>query len=164
MGRIGRQDLLHGAAIERLIPPTGELRIQHEGGGYIANGRIGLWIKVTRSSLPAQFTFAPDEVKGLLDVRRQTDDLFLGLVCPSAGVCCVKWDQLTRLIAIGDASAKTLVVRRPLGGSFRVAGTDQQRPLVVPVSRWGPQLLTLSTAASFAEKAKNDGVGAANPT
>lgn len=143
MTRIPRADLLHGAAIVRLLSKDRELRIREDSGGFIANGTVGLWLKGTRMALPAQFTFAPEEMRDMMRLVRQVSKFYLGLVCPSDGVCCISWEQFDTMVAAGDSSAKTIMVRRPLGGSFRVKGTDRRRPLVIPRSRWGPRLVDL---------------------
>jgi hypothetical protein len=143
MTRIPTADLLYGAALRRLVSSDRNLSLRVEGGGYLLNDAIGIWIKHTRRALPAQFTFTPDEMREMIRLRKQTSQFYIGLVCPSAGVCCVTWDQFDSLIAIGDDVAKTIMVRRPLGGRFRIKGSDKSRPVTVPMNKWGPELAVL---------------------
>jgi hypothetical protein len=141
--RIPSRDYMHGAAVLRLLPSSGRLTIEPLEGGYLVNDRMGVWVKTTSKALPAYFQFNPEEMRAILALRRQVDAFQFALVCPTEGICAVSWEQFEGLVAVGDPAGKTLRVSRSHDTSFRVKGTDKAKPIVVPVSRWGPRLLDL---------------------
>jgi hypothetical protein len=141
------QELLHGAALARLIDHGEPVSIRtadaHLSAYLVESGRnrVALLLKLsTRKKSPWQFTFTEGEGAALTALAESHPEhkRLLVFVCHTDGVCCLPHDRLGELIEDPFAPAgQAISVSRAEGQSYRVSGPGKQRLHgTVPVSDW----------------------------
>jgi len=143
---ISDQELLHGAALLKLIENFKTVQIQHgdqvHSSLYVINSgesEVAVLLKLsTRRKSPWQFTFSQQEENAVARFRRSRPDtaLFFSLVCFKDGVCCVNYETLAQLTGHSIA-LRSVGVSRPSGGSYHLSGPErQQLRRAIPQSDW----------------------------
>ena len=138
---IAEYHFYHGAALSVLVSRiefTGLSRITDIGPAYAVNNVIGLYIKHSTIKLsPWQFTFTQDHQSEIRKLFQRFDDrTFIGLVCGNSGICLLKYGEYANTLEEDFNNQKTLTVRRPAGGGFRVVGSAKKLKGVISLSRF----------------------------
>jgi len=142
------QELLHGAAVIRLLDAGVPVSIQHapdiHASAYLAEAgdrRVALLLKLsTRKRSPWQFTFTEGEAAALaaLAGTYPEHERLLVLVCHTDGVCCLPHDRLGAIMNDPKAPAGQAVsVARGEGRSYRVTGPARRKMTrTIPMNDW----------------------------
>jgi hypothetical protein len=153
------QELLHGAALLRLIESGNQTRTTFDFckdlhlSMYVVTrdeARAGLLLKLsTGRRAPWGFTFTSGEEHAIsvFTERHPGVPIGVGLVCGRDGICCVGLDLLENLLDPGQAiSGKRFAVRRPQGGSYWISGPGRiSHPRAIPMSDWPSALFEGAT-------------------
>jgi hypothetical protein len=122
--------IYHGIALVRLIQDgkPASIKLFTGNNGYLINGMIYLHIKHCRKRLtPWGFTFAPEHIKELEEVKKSVNDIFIVLVCGEDGICCLSFPELTKIMFVGDnEKSKWVTVARSPREKYAVTGSDGQ--------------------------------------
>ncbi len=131
----------HGAALSVLVssqPFTGLTRITDISSAYAVNNMIGLYVKrATNEDSPWQFTFTEDhqsEIRRLF--QRFGEKSFVALVCHHTGICLLSYGEYRNVVEEDFTKQRTVIVRRPGAGGFRVSGHGGNHSGVVPLNRY----------------------------
>lgn len=143
------QELLHGAALVRLIESAARSRTTFDFSKdlhlsmYLIsrdNFRAGVLLKLSTGKKSWGFTFTAGEEKAInmFADRYPGVPISVGLVCGRDGICCVAFDLLVNLLEPGESiAAKRFAVRRHRGGSYWVSGPARvDWPHAIPMSAW----------------------------
>ncbi len=128
--RMDNYKTYHGIALVRLIQDgkPESIKLFTGNNGYLINSTVYLHIKHCKKRLtPWGFTFAPEHIKELTEVKKGVNDVFIGLVCGEDGICCLSFQELAKLMFIGDnEKSKWVTVARSPREKYAVIGSDGQ--------------------------------------
>ena len=134
---ISDHELLHGAALLKLIEHVPQVSIRHHAMIHpslyvLERGEIirAVLLKFsTRRKSPWQFTFSQQEESAIVAFKNSNLDISLhfGLVCHKDGVCCVDYSDLMNLMPDGTVASRRIGVARQPSGSYHLSGPDRQR-------------------------------------
>jgi len=118
----------HGSALVRLLQDSRvrELSLKLDNNGYLVNNSAFIYLKhCTKRLTPWSFTFLPEHIKEITEMRKLFSNTYIVLICSDDGVCCISYDDFSRLIYIGDTDkSKTLRVSRTRGEKYSISGSD----------------------------------------
>ncbi|MEI6266624.1 MAG: hypothetical protein WCP14_01930 [bacterium] len=85
----------------------------------------GLYVKYTESRLiPWSFTFSENHLEKLLELKSKFEKVFVLLVCYDAGVCCLNYDEIERLLRPSQSGVKSISVSKRNREKYSVHGTN----------------------------------------
>jgi len=118
----------HGSALVRLAQDnrTHGIRLYSGNNGYLVNDIAYIYLKHSSKRLtPWTFTFLPEHVKEIMEIRKNIAYIYIVLICGSDGICCLSFNELSQLVLIGhyDKSKHIRVLRRR-GEKYDVSGSD----------------------------------------
>lgn len=152
------QELLHGAAVIRLLDAGVPVSIRHapdiHASAYLAEAgdwRVALLLKLsTRKRSPWQFTFTDGEGAALANMaeRFAGHRRLLVLVCHTDGVCCLPHARLGDIMDDPETPAgQSVSVARGDGRSYRVSGPGRRKmPGTIPMSDWPRRVFSEETS------------------
>ena len=118
----------HGTALVRLAQDgrTYGVKLYSGNNCYLVNSTICIYLKHCRKRLsPWGFTFMPEHIKEVAEIRKQIKDVNIVLICGTDGICCLNFAELSHLIFIGDFNRSKFVrVSRSHGQKYDVSGSD----------------------------------------
>jgi hypothetical protein len=117
----------HGAALLRLIHKGIEsIKLITGKNGYLINSTTYVYMKFSeKTTSPWRFTFMPQHIKELSEIRKTIPEMFIVLICGEDGICCLSYQELSRLIHIGiDDKNKVVTMHRRERNKYSVSGTD----------------------------------------
>jgi hypothetical protein len=131
----------HGAALSILVSQsdfTGLSRIPDLGNAYAVNNMTGLYIKrATADNSPWLFNFHPEHQTDIRNLfQRFNEKTFIALVCGKTGICLLQYGSYANVLEEDFNNQKTLTIKRPQSGGFRVVGQNQQLKGVVPIKNY----------------------------
>lgn len=132
------QELLHGAAILRLIESGHTWEVKHAASihesAYIvltdSMKSIVMFKLSKRTKSPWQFVFTPNEEQAVQVFHRDHCGcpIFFGLVCQKDGVCCVTERELDEVMPEnGRISELYVSISRKRQSSYRMSGPSRTR-------------------------------------
>ena len=95
----------HGSALVRLAQDarTYGLKLYSGNNGYLVNDTAHIYLKHCSNRLsPWTFTFMPEHIKEVAEIRKQIKDVYIILICGTDGICCLNFVELSQLLFIGD--------------------------------------------------------------
>lgn len=117
----------YGSAIYRLISENCIHNIAYEDNNcFKVNNEFYIYLKYSTNRLtPWQFTFQPNHIKRVIDLKKKIDRLFIVLICNSDGICCLTFEELAKVIFIGENDIiKSVRISRPPREKYSVSGSD----------------------------------------
>jgi hypothetical protein len=117
----------HGSALVRLIQENRITSIKSlSKDTYTINGDTCLFFKHSTKRLsPWSFTFLPSHINHIHKIYKKYDKVFIILICNDDGVCCLNFDEFSRIIFVGDFNkAKHLSISRTPRQKYTVSGAD----------------------------------------
>lgn len=118
----------HGWAIVRLIhnDKTSTIKLYSGNHSYLINDSICIYLKHSSKRLsPWSFTFLPEHIKEIQNIRKKTGNIYIVLVCNDDGMCCMNFDEFSRLIFIGDfGKSKSIRILRSPREKYSISGSD----------------------------------------
>jgi len=81
---------------------------------------------------PWQFTYMPENLTELDELRRTFDPVWVFLVCGDDGIVGVSLSDLTSIVRIGDGGAAWIRVTRNRNSMYRVGGALGELPRAKP--------------------------------
>lgn len=118
----------HGSALVRVAQDskTYGIKLYSGNNGYLVNDVACIYLKHSSKRLsPWTFTFLPEHIKEVAEIRKQIKDVYIVLICGSDGICCLNFNELSQLVLIGDFDkSKHIRISRSRGEKYGVSGSD----------------------------------------
>ena len=118
----------HGSALVRLVQDkrTTGIKLYSGNNGYLVNNAAYIYLKHSAKRLPPWiFTFLPEHVKDIDEVRNRIQHIYIVLICCDDGICCLSFKELSQIIFIGDTDkSKSIRISRSPREKYAVSGSD----------------------------------------
>lgn len=142
---IDKYEFIHGAALVQVVNHpsfTALNRASERYGHYLINDDRHLFVKYSTSHRsPWQFTFRADDIDAI-QAEVGSSPTFVALVCGRDGVAVIVGEAILGLFAEAQrADQQAIVVTRPSGGSYRVAGPRGQLAQTIPMNAFPDRIL-----------------------
>ena len=134
--KVQEQDVYHGIALTQ-IGQHESFKALNSGsekhGHYLINNDRHLLVKYrTNDGETWQFTFKPDEISAIKKMLKQSDLVYLCLVCGQTTVCALTFEEIKLLLLVDSKDQQSITVDAPAGASLRVRGTNGELKNKVP--------------------------------
>ena len=142
---ISEFEYYHGVVLRSMIvtSPSGlSIEVNDESGrvnNYIINGRIGIHIKHSAKRLtPWQYSFSVAHLQEILELRRETESVWLVFVCGPDGVVAITLNEFSSITESRPGGVVPIRVDRGRNKMYRVMGNAGALPFtkargVVPI-------------------------------
>lgn len=118
----------YGSALVRIIQDYKTVSIKLYSGNncYLVNNKSCIYFKhSTKRITPWSFTFTPKNIKEIVGVWKSVPNTYIVLICSDNGICCLKFDELSKIIRIGDfENSKCVRISRFPREKYSVSGSD----------------------------------------
>jgi len=131
---ISELDRCHGVVLRQILVAHGH---RARVGVVDPSGRVDAFcieeaaFQVKHSSKrlsPWQFTYTPETLAELAELRRTFDPVWVFLVCGQDGVVGLSLKELTSIVQVGESSTAWVRVSRSRNSMYRVGGTLGELP------------------------------------
>ena len=120
--------LVVGWGIVRLIHDerTSKIKLYSGNHVYVINDSVCIYLKHSSKRLsPWNFTFLPEHIKEIQNIRRKINNLYTVLICNDDGICCLNFSEFSQLIYIGDfGKSKSIRISRSRREKYSISGSD----------------------------------------
>lgn len=140
--KIQEQDIYHGPALMQIVEHDSFKALNkadEKYGHYLVNKDIKLWVKyASAKNGPWQFTFQPNDLRGIAKDLRSKGATHIVLVCGHDTICSLNGDELGSLLDIAASSAQWLKVDAPQGKQMRVTGSENGKDPILAAHKKFP--------------------------
>lgn len=125
---IAEFDRYHGVVLRQILVAKGacaSLSVANVSGRVDAFSLDGAAFQIKHSAKrlsPWQFTYMPDNLHELTELRRRFSPVWAFLVCGDDGVVGLSCDELTAIVQFGTGGPASIRARRSRNSMYRISG------------------------------------------